>query len=205
MPRIVTSVALLGCFVALASAHPEASDPSAVQPSNGSSTSGARPGLAPEAEHAYFIARRNRARQLPTLAYWGVGAAEWGMNRSELGEALSGAWLNLEYTCTYQFDSQQRLESVQWLFKDLTQGSGDLDAKRRAFVEQYRRLERGLTVQYGGPTHPARALEGSPDPYLNGVTDGYDIEWRGLETDLSLRLSDHGCRDQVQKVGTVPG
>lgn len=92
--------------------------------------------------------------------------------------------MGFAFTAESKFDNDRLIAVVRNYAVDLDTRPG-----RRAVFE---RLWQRLQEIYGYPTHPFNppADHVGEDAYVKGVNSGYQVEWHGGQTVISLTLSD---------------
>lgn len=151
------------------------------------------PGIPYSLYHAFKIAEVNPYKVFPSLDYWGLAGAEWGMTRTELAAAASllATKEHVELAglpCRVETVFDSRTGGLTAIRKHF----GDKLTTRFERVGQYHKIKKEVMENYHAPTDNIRPDEvyRGEDVYVQGLEQGYLVEWRGPETVVSLHLSD---------------
>jgi hypothetical protein len=154
----------------------------------------------------------NKNQECPSLDYWGIKGAEWGMERKMFLDSTSpfahGAKTReksptiinnnsvfsgipcrsevfFDGASSKQRSGAEKIKSVKRYF-----AAGVEDREQRLAV--YQQIKAVLMAHYNAPTHNIHADEifRGKDAYVQGLDDQYHVEWHGPETIVSLQLSD---------------
>lgn len=152
---------------------------------------------------AAILGSANEAALLPSLDYWGIGSAAWGMPTSS--DAVAAAMSPTVESCTIGGQSCTvshivRGTALIGVRYDFAAGVED----RTTRLERYRALRAALTSEYGTPSDTGNdedTLRGE-DAYVQGLDALYSVDWIGNGTNVSLVLTDELL---FIELGATPG
>jgi hypothetical protein len=135
---------------------------------------------------AMQVFRGNQKAELPGTEYWGVGALEWEMQKTNITSAPLETLLGLSCKQEFTFHGpNEGLSAVRYIF-----AAGVTNRQSR--LDQYLKVKEQLQQAYHSPTHTLSSEElcRGRDAYVQGLEKEYRCEWRGRETIIALQLSD---------------